>query len=81
MDDFEIKDIQPCRMQIGGGESDYMDHNGELWDEISHKKLDEAEVGNARLDEIEHFYAHGVYEQIPIEKCWNATGKKPIQVK
>ena len=45
------------------------------------KKLDEAEVRNARLDEIKQFYAHGVYETAPIEKCWSATGKKPIQVK
>ena len=44
MDDFKISEIQTCRMYIGGGEHDYMDHNGELWDEVSHKKLDDAEV-------------------------------------
>ena len=46
-----------------------MDHNGEFWDDGSHKKLDDAEVRNARLDEIKQFYAHGVYERDPIEKC------------
>ena len=58
-----------------------MDHNREFWDEVSHKKLDDAGARNARLEEIKQFYAHGVYEKVPIDKCWSATDKKPIQVK
>ena len=33
------------------------------------------------MEEIKQFYAHGVYEKVPIEKCWSATGKKLRQVK
>ena len=68
-------------MHFGDGGIHYMDRNGEFWDEVSHKKLDDEGVGNARLDEVKQFYPHGVYEKVPIEECWNATGKKPIQVK
>ena len=50
-------------------------------DEVSHKKLDDEGVRNARLDEIKQLYAHVVYEKVPVQECWNATGKKPIQVK
>ena len=42
MDDFEINVVQPCRMYLRDGEIDYMDHNGEFWDEVSRKKLDDA---------------------------------------
>lgn len=81
VDDFEIDDVQPCRMCLGDGEMHYMDHSGELWDEVSHKKLDDAGVRNARLEAIEQFYAHGVYEKLPTEKSWSATGNKRIQAK
>ena len=58
-----------------------MDHSGEFWDEVSQKKLDDKGVRSARLDEIKQLYAHGVYEKVPAQECWNATGKTPIQVK
>ena len=36
---------------------------------------------NARFDEIKQLSAHGVYEKVPAPECWNATGKKPSQMK
>ena len=43
MDDFEINDVQPCRLRPGVGEIDYMDHNVGFLDEVLHKKLNDAE--------------------------------------
>ena len=45
-----------------------MDHSAEFWDEVSHKKLDDAGIRNARLEEIKQFYADGVYEKVPISE-------------
>ena len=47
-------------MHTGEEEIDYMDHNRDFWDEVSHKKLDDEGVVNARLHEIKQAYAHGV---------------------
>ena len=57
MDAFEVEDVRPCRMHTGDGGIHYMDHNGEFWDEVSHKKLDDEGVRNARPDEIKQFYS------------------------
>ena len=57
-----------------------MDDNGEFWDDVSHKRLGDEGVRNARLDEIKQLYADGVYEKVPAQDCWSATGKRPIQV-
>ena len=58
-----------------------MDHNGEFWDEVTHKKLDDEGVRSARLDEIKQLCVHRVYDKVPAQECWNARGKKPTQAK
>ena len=60
----EIDNIHTCRMHIIGGEIYHMDQNGEFWNEVSHKKLDDTGLRKARLDEIKQCYAHGVYEMV-----------------
>ena len=58
-----------------------MDHSGNFWDEMSGKQLNAEEARAARLDEIKQFHSHEVYEKVPIEECWNSTGKAPVKVK
>ena len=81
MDVLDIVEDKHFRVEMSEKEINHVDHNGEFWDEISHKKLDEEGVRNPRLDEIRQFYTHGVYEKVPAQECWNATGKNPIKVK
>ena len=69
MDAFESEDVKLFGMHAGGGGIFYMDHNSEFWDEVSHKKLGNEGVKNARLDEIKPLYAHGEYEEVPEQEC------------
>ena len=33
------------------------------------------------MEEIEEVHKHAVYEKVPIQDCWDATGKAPIQTR
>ena len=57
----------------------YLGTDGEIYDEISNKKLDYDEVVKARLAEMRQVAEHGVYQKVPIEQCWAETGKAPIR--
>ena len=52
-----------------------VDKEGNYWDEASGKKLDTEEVERARLEEITQIHVHKVYTKVPIDQCWNETGK------
>ena len=39
---FQAEEIRPCRVHLGAAGIHYIDHNGEYWDEVLHKKLDDA---------------------------------------
>ena len=58
-----------------------MDHDGNFWDEVSGAQLNSEEVMAARLDEIKQLYSHEVYEKVPIQECWDSTGRAPVKVK
>ena len=45
---------------------------------MSGKPLDPALVRKAREDEICGIRQYHVYKKVPIEHCWNDTGKQPI---
>ena len=42
------------------------------------KKKDPKEVANARSEEMTFVKGIRVYEERPIEECWDRTGKNPI---
>ena len=71
----------PGRIYYGEDEIYYMDHNGDFWDEMSGKQLNSDEVIAARLDEIKHLHSYDVYEKVPIEQCWDSTGRAPVKIK
>ena len=58
-----------------------MDSFGNYWDELSNRKLDKEEVVKARLDKLRQVYQHKVYRKVPIQECWDVTGKNPITVR
>jgi len=75
------------RLYIGGdgdnqwNEIYYMDSEGQFWDEISNKKLNANGVIADRLEEIKQVHSHRVYKKVPIQECWDRTGKAPIKTK
>ena len=58
-----------------------MGHNGELLDDMSGLQLNSEEVVAARLDEIEQLQFYDVYENVPIEQCWDSTGRALVKIK
>ena len=43
------------------------------FDDISGAQLNGDLVKNTRADELRHSEEHGVYEIVPVEKCWKET--------
>ena len=58
----------------GNGEKQY-------WDDLSGKRLNPKLVKEARKEEMVEFGKHGVYVKVPIQRCWDETGKDPIGVR
>ena len=59
----------------------YVDSTGEFYDEITGRRLLKAEVIKARLEEMQQFAKHKVYVKVPIQQCYDSTGKSPIKVR
>ena len=72
---------QPRRIHFSKEEIYHLDHEGQYWDEMSGKMLNQEEAIAARLDEIKQLHVHDVYEKVPEEDCWKSTGRRPVQVK
>ena len=53
----------------------------ETWDDVSGKPLDTAKVKKARKEEMVEFAKHGVYHKVPIQECWDKTGKAPLGIR
>ena len=51
------------------------------WDDVSGNELDFKLTLKARMEEMEEFKKHGVYEKVREEVCWAVTGKGPIGTK
>ena len=49
-----------------------------VFDDLTGKELDGGKEKEARKDEMEFVIDLGVYEEAPIQKCIDRTGKKPI---
>ena len=63
------------------GELYYVDSFGNYWDEITNRRLDNEEVRKARLEELRQVHMHKVCTKVPIQQCWDETGKNPITVR
>ena len=74
-------EFHPRRVYVDEKEIYHLDQQGNYWDEVSGKQLNSEEVIAARLIEIKQFQVHDVYEKVPTEVCWEATGKAPVLVK
>jgi hypothetical protein len=67
--------------KYGGQISDVAKQETMYWDDMSGEPLLSSEVQRARMEEMEEFKKHQVYKKVPIQKCWDETGKGPIGVR
>ncbi len=58
-----------------------IEEDEEFWDNTSGQPLDPSLVRKARIEEMEEVRKHTVYHKVPLEKCWEATGKRPMKVR
>ncbi len=56
-------------------------HNQDLYDDVAGKKLNTELVLQARAEQMVEVNKFGVYGKVPIQNCWNDTGKDPIGVR
>ena len=89
---FRKQMIQDGRMMEGGiGIMDKVDEGEQtMWewatdrdiiDDMSGEVLDKELIREARKEEINECRKHRVWKKVPVEKCWELTGKAPIKTK
>ena len=49
-----------------------------MYDDLTGLEMDPGEVRKARHEEMEFVKGLRVYEEAPVEECWERTGKAPI---
>ena len=52
--------------------------NQEFHDDITGKKINKELVMKARAEQLGEVKKFQVYEKVPIQNCWNETGKDPV---
>ena len=53
----------------------------QAFDDQSGEKLDPLLVRKARMEEMAYFKSMNVYDKVPLSKCMQATGRRPIAVR
>ena len=56
-------------------------HNQDFYDDITGKKIKTELVLKARAEQLGEVRKVEVYGKVPIQNCWNETGKDPIGVR
>ena len=51
------------------------------YDDVSGAPLDPEKVYEARMEEVNFTRGMGLYDKVPIDECWQNTGKGPISTK
>ena len=59
----------------------YIDAWGQYFDEGSGKQLEPKGVTKARIEEMVEVAKHKLYDKVPLQECWDETGKAPIKVR
>ena len=52
-----------------------------FYDNLSGARLDPEGVKNAREEEMAEVHKHGVYVKVPVDECYEKTGKAPIRAR
>ena len=84
MEEAEKMEIEEVETNDEDGEVNEWDDKwieGEYVDQKTGQQLDPALARAARLEEIEFMKKIGLYEEVPIEECWEKTGKAPTSTR
>jgi len=49
----------------------------EAFDDVSGEKMSVEDVQKARHEEIDFIESKGIWERVPVKRCWEKTGKAP----
>ena len=71
---FDLQDAAECKFQHGV-------KLRKFYDDITGVELNQQGVLAARDEEMVEVKKHNVYSKVPINQCWDRTGKKPIAVR
>ena len=69
---------QDNSMDVDAVEDENDDDVNENDQEIVEENIDPNKIQDARKEEMNYIKKMGVYEEVDLEVCWNATGKGPI---
>ena len=58
-----------------------LSNNQEYYDDVTGKLLNKELVLKARIQQLGEVKKFDVYHKVPIQQCWNETGKNPIAVR
>jgi hypothetical protein len=50
-------------------------------DDVHGGQLDLSKVREARSEEVEFMQSRGIWREVPLQECWDVTGKPPVSVK
>ena len=53
----------------------------DMWDDVSGARLNPGMVREARKEEMDEVHKHKIYVKVPVQQCWDETGKEPIGVR
>jgi hypothetical protein len=57
------------------------DGENKAWDDVTGEVLDFGEVNKARAEEMVEVKKHRVWSKVPIQECWDKTGKPPVKTR
>ena len=57
------------------------EENAGAWDDVHGGDLPPEEVAAARNEEVGYMKKRGIWHEVPIQECWNETGKAPVSVR
>jgi hypothetical protein len=72
-----LKDVNVEEMVEAGTEIAFM----EAFDDVTGLKLDVQKLRDARSEEIRYIETKGIWEKVPLQKCWDKLGKGPTSGK
>ena len=78
-------DIDEIANEIGMGnkaDNDLHEMDGmQAFDDQTGEQLDAGLVRKARMEEMAYFRSMKVYDKVPVKKCMEITGRKPVAVR
>jgi len=74
-----------CKIEEAMQDLESSDHEDnqwiEAWDDVHGGELPIKEVEAARKEEVGYMQSRSIWREVPIQDCWDKTGKDPVSVR